>query len=60
MKLPPARLNDVFADAFKLVSDPFEITIPGLDVLPRIRFRLLLPNAKFALPLMERFSPAET
>ena len=55
VKLPPARLKAVLADAFRLVSDPFEITIPGLDVLPRIRLRLLLPNAKLALPLIERF-----
>ena len=60
VKLPPARLNDVFADALKLVSDPFEITMPGLVVLPRIRLRLLLPNAKLALPLIDRFGPAET
>ena len=60
MKLPPTRLKEVLADAFRLVSDPFEIPMPGLDVLPRIRLRLLLPKAKLALPLIERFGPAET
>ena len=60
VKFPPARLKAVLADEFRLVSDPFEITMPGLDVLPRIRLRLLLPNAKLALPLIERFGPAET
>ena len=60
MKLPPARLNDVLPVAFRLVSEPFDITIPGLDVLPRVRLRLLLPNLKFALPLIDRFGPAET
>ena len=43
------------AVAFRLVREPFDITMPGLDVLPRIRLRLLLPNAKLALPLIERF-----
>ena len=60
MKLPPASEKAVFAVAFRLVSDPPEITMPGLDVLPRIRLRLLLPNVKFALPLIDRFGPAET
>ena len=48
------------AVAFILVRVPFDITIPGLDVLPRIKLRLLLPNAKLAFPVMERFAPAET
>ncbi len=60
MKLPPASEKAVLAEALRLVSEPFEITIPGLEVLPRIKLRLLLPNVKFALPLIERFEPAET
>ena len=60
MKLPPARLKDVEAVALRLVREPPEITIPGLDVFPRIKLRLLPPNAKLALPLIERFEPAET
>ena len=60
MKFPPASEKAAFADALKLERAPFEITIPGLEVLPRIRLRLLLPNVKFALPLIERFDPAET
>ena len=60
VKLPPASEKAVLAVAFMLVSEPFEITMPGLDVLPRIRLRLLLPNAKLALPLIDRFGPAET
>ena len=59
MKLPPARLKDVEAVALRLVREPSEITIPGLEVLPRIKLRLLQPNAKLALPLIERFGPAE-
>ena len=59
MKLPPTRLKEVLADAFRLVSEPFDITMPGLDVLPRVRLRLLLPNLKFALPLIDRFGPSE-
>ena len=55
MKLPPTRLKAVLAVALRLVREPFEITIPGLVVLPRIRLRLLLPKAKLALPLIERF-----
>ncbi len=47
------------AVAFIVVREPFEITMPGLDVSPRIRLRLLLPNLKFASPLIERFGPAE-
>ena len=60
VKLPPARLNAVLAVAFILVREPFDITMPGLEVLPRIRLRLLLPKAKLALPLIDRFGPAET
>lgn len=60
VKFPPASEKDVFAVAFMLVREPFEITIPGLDALPRTRLRLLLPNEKFALPLIDRFEPAET
>ena len=60
VKFPPARLKAVLAVALRLVREPFDITIPGLDVLPRIKLRLLLPNAKLALPLIERFGPAET
>jgi len=48
------------AVAFRLVRAPFEITIPGVDVLPRIRLRLLLPNVKLASPLIERLGPAAT
>ncbi len=59
VKFPPASEKDVFAVAFMLVREPFEITIPGLDALPRTRLRLLLPNEKFALPLIDRFGPAE-
>ena len=59
MKLPPARLNDVLAVAFRLVRAPSDITMPGLDVLPRISRKLLIPNAKFAFPLIDRFGPAE-
>ena len=55
MKLPPASEKAVLAEALKLVSEPFEITIPGLEVLPRIKLRLLLPNVKFASPLIDRF-----
>ena len=55
VKLPPAREKAVLAVAFILVREPFDITIPGLDVLPRIKLRLLTPNAKLALPLIERF-----
>ena len=58
--MPPARLKAVLAEALRLVSEPFDITMPGLEVLPRIKLRLLLPNVKFALPLIERFEPAET
>ena len=43
------------AVAFILVRVPFEITIPGLEVLPRIMLRLLVPNVKAASPLIERF-----
>ena len=60
MKLPPASEKAVLAEALRLVSEPFDITIPGMDVLPRIKLRLLLPNEKLALPLIERFDPAET
>ena len=60
MKLPPASEKAVLAEALKLVREPFEITMPGLDVLPRIKLRLLLPNVKLALPLIDRFEPAET
>ncbi len=60
VKFPPARLKDVLAVAFMVFRKPFEITMPGLDVLPRVRRRLLLPNAKFAVPLIDRFSPAAT
>ncbi len=59
MKSPPAIEKAVLAVAFIVVREPFEITMPGLDVLPRIRFRLLLPYVKFASPLIERFGPAE-
>ena len=59
MKLPPASEKAVLAEALRLVSEPFDITIPGMDVLPRIKLRLLLPNVKFALPLIDRFEPAE-
>ena len=55
VKLPPASEKAVLAEALRLVREPFEITMPGLEVLPRIRMRLLLPNAKLALPLIERF-----
>ena len=44
VKLPPAREKDVLPVASRLVRAPFEITIPGLDVLPRIRVRLFVPN----------------
>ena len=60
MKLPPARLKTVLAEAFRLAREPFDITMPGLDVLPNTKLRLLLPNAKLAFPLIERFDPAET
>ena len=60
VKLPPASEKAILAVALRLVSEPFDITMPGLDVLPRIRLRLLLPKAKLALPLIERFDPAET
>ena len=60
VKLPPASEKAVLAEALRLVREPFDITIPGLDVLPRIKLRLLLPNAKLALPLIDRFGPAET
>ena len=59
VKFPPAIEKDVFAVAFILVREPFEITIPGFDVLPRTRLRLFVPNLKFALPLIDRFGPAE-
>ena len=55
VKLPPARLKAVFAVAFIVVREPFDITIPGLDVLPRTRLRLFVPKAKLALPLIDRF-----
>ena len=60
VKLPPASEKAVLAVAFMLVRLPFDITMPGLEALPRIRLRLLSSNAKFALPLIERFGPAET
>ena len=60
VKLPPARLKAVLAEALKLVREPFDITMPGLDVLPRTKLRLLLPNAKLAFPLIDKFEPAET
>ena len=59
VKFPPASEKEVFAVAFMLVREPFEITMPGLDVLPRTRLRLFVPNLKFALPLIDRFGPAE-
>ena len=55
VKLPPARLNAVEAVALRVVSAPPDITTPGFDVLPRIKLKLLPPNAKLALPLIERF-----
>ena len=55
MKLPPAREKAVLAEALKLVSEPFEITMPGFDVLPSTKLRLLLPNVKYASPLIDKF-----
>ena len=60
VKLPPASEKAVLAEALRLVSKPFDITMPGLDVLPRTKLRLLLPNAKLAFPLIDKFEPAET
>ena len=60
MKLPPASEKAVLAEALKLVREPFEITIPGFEVLPNNKLRLLLPKVKFALPLIDKFEPAET
>ena len=50
MKLPPPSVIFVVAEAFRLASVPLAITMPGLAELPRTRLRLLLPNAKLALP----------
>lgn len=60
VKLPPASEKAVLAEALRLVSEPFEITIPGLDELPSTKLRLLLPKANLAFPLIERFLPAAT
>ena len=55
VRLAPATVIFVVAEAFRLASVPFDITMPGLEVFPRTRLRLLLPNVKFALPLIDRF-----
>ena len=48
VKLPPASVIFVVADAFKFDSTPFEMTIPGLAELPSTSERFL-PEPKFRL-----------
>ena len=53
VKFAPAKLVEIFPDAFRLESDPFEITTPGLVWLPIARVMILEePNARLPFPLM--------
>ena len=48
---PPPTVIVVFTVAVRFVSEPFEITMPGLAEFPSTRLRLLpLPKLKPALP----------
>ena len=48
LKLPPASVIFVVADALRFDSEPFEMTMPGLAELPSTSERFL-PEPKFRL-----------
>ena len=51
VKLPPPKVIDVEAVAFRLVSEPLDITMHGTLALPSVRFKLRpVPKFKSALP----------
>ena len=56
VKLPPPKVIDVKAVAFRLVSEPLDITMPGTLALPSVRFTLRPdPKLSDAFPYIVNF-----